>query len=215
MKISCCRAAMLLVVSLFVSAGRVQAYIEVPYTLGNVIHLSTNIVVMKVERIDADKNLIYYKKVRDLKGKHPSDVVKHNIGKGGFHEREWKTVMAEAKVGRNAVLFHNGSASETCLGSYWYQCYSGGEWWTMNHADPYLLRTYCGDLERLAAAVTEIVAGKEVIIPCMRDGNKEDLHLRKGKLQRLRASLKLLTYDARRDFVGWCEPAADQPKATK
>jgi hypothetical protein len=37
----------------------------------------------------------------------------------------------------------------------------------------------------------------------MVDGNKDDLHLVRGKIQRLRASLKLGNYDQKRDFVGW------------
>src|SRR5262245_61802807 len=37
----------------------------------------------------------------------------------------------------------------------------------------------------------------------MVDGNKDDLHLRKAKIQRLRCSLKLQDYNPKRDFVGW------------
>ena len=87
----------------------------------------------------------------DLKGKHPTDVVKHAIGKRGFHPREWQNIIAWAEPGKKAVFFHNGGASETCIGTYWYQCYREGEWWGMSHAEPYLLRTFCGDPEKLAS----------------------------------------------------------------
>ena len=40
-------------------------------------------------------------------------------------------------------------------------------------------------------------------MPCMVDGNKEDLHMRRAKIQRLKASLKLQDYNPKRDFVGW------------
>jgi hypothetical protein len=73
----------------------------------------------------------------------------------------------------------------------------------MSHAEPFLLRTYFGDPEKLAAAVTNIVAGKEVVVPCLVDGNKNELHERKGKVQRLKASLARGNYDAKRDFVGF------------
>src|SRR5438132_4723337 len=73
----------------------------------------------------------------------------------------------------------------------------------MSHGEPFLLRSYCGKPEKLAAAVTAIVAGKEVVVSCMVDGNKDDLHLRRAKIQRLRASLKLLDYNPKRDFAGW------------
>src|SRR5262249_27497304 len=150
-----------------------------------------------------EKNLILFKKVQDLKGNHPQDVIKHNIGQRGKHEREWKSVMAWAEVGKKAVFFHNGSASETCIGDYWYQCYPEGEWWAMSHAEPYLLRTFFGDAERLAAAVAKLLEGKEVVVPCLADGNLEGLHERKGKVQQLKASLKRLEYDAKRDFVAF------------
>src|SRR5947209_2144716 len=37
----------------------------------------------------------------------------------------------------------------------------------------------------------------------MIDGNKEDLHHRRAKIQRVKASLKLQDYNPKRDFVGW------------
>jgi hypothetical protein len=55
----------------------------------------------------------------------------------------------------------------------------------------------------VAAAVADMLAGKEVVVPCMVDGNREDLKAARAKIQRLRASLKLNNYNARRDFVGW------------
>src|SRR5262245_20262043 len=181
----------------------VQAYVAAPHSLGQVITLSTNIMVLRVEKVDKEKNLIIYHKVRDLKGQHPTDVIKHNIGRGGFNPREWQYTMDWAEVGKTAVFFHNGGASETCIGTYWYQCYAGGEWWNMGHGEPFLLRTYAGNVDKLAAAVSDIMAGKEVIVPCMTDGNKDDLHLRRARLWRLRASLKLGDYNSKRDFVGW------------
>jgi hypothetical protein len=179
------------------------AYVEAPHSLGLVVQLSTNIMVLRVEKVDKQNNLIIYRKVRDLKGVHPTDVVKHNIGRNGFHPREWQYTMDWAEVGKTAVFFHNGGASETCIGNYWYQCYAGGEWWGMSHGEPFLLRSYSGQIDKLASAVADIVANKEVIVPSMVDGNKDDLHLRRARIQRLRASLKLLDYNPKRDFVGW------------
>jgi hypothetical protein len=179
-----------------------RAYVEAPHSLGQVISLSTNILLMKVEQVDKTKNLIVYRKVRDLKGKHNGDLIRHNIGRGGFNPREWQYTMDWAEVGKTAVFFHNGSASETCIGTYWYQAYPGGDWWNLSHGEPYLLRSYSGNVEKLAAAVTDIVAGREVVVPCMVDGNKDDLHLRRARVQRVKASLKL-DYNPKRDFVGW------------
>src|SRR5213592_3262396 len=179
------------------------AYVEAPHSLGLVIQLSTNVMILRVEKVDKEKNMIIYRKVRDLKGTHPGDVVKHNIGRGGFHPREWQYPMDWAEVGKTAIFFHNGGASETCIGNYWYQAYAGGEWWNMSHGEPFLLRSFAGNVDKLAAAVVDIQAGKEAVVPCMVDGNKDDLHLRRAKIQRLRVSLKLQDYNPKRDFVGW------------
>lgn len=178
------------------------AYIEAPHSFGQVVAQSTNIVVMRVEKVDKEKNLIIYRKVEDLKGKHPQEEIKHNIGKAGFHPREWQYSMAAAEIGRTAVFFHNGGASETYIGGYWYQAYAGGEWWNMSHGEPFLLRTYAGSAEKLIAAVREVQAGREVVVPCMID-NKDELHLKRGKIQRFKVSMKLQDYNPKRDFVGW------------
>ena len=160
------------------------AYVEAPHTLGRCVHESTTIVLVEVARVNAEKNLIIYKKIADIKGKFAGTELKHNIGKKGFHEREWKNVMQLVEVGKKAVFFSNGDASETCIGSYWYQCYREGEWWGMSHAEPFLLRTFFGDPQKLADLCTRIVKNEEVVAPCLADGDKNQLHLRKGKLQR-------------------------------
>lgn len=178
------------------------AYIEAPHTLGLVVRDSSHIVLMQVARVDKDKGLIIFRKVEDLKGKHPRDEIKHNIGKRGFHPREWQNVMNWAREGNLALFFHNGGASETCIGSYWYQCYPEGDWWGMSHAEPFLLRTFTGRVEKLAEHVKSILQNKEVVVTALQDGNKNDLHLRKGKLIRMKVSLKRLDWNQRRDFAG-------------
>lgn len=180
-----------------------RAYVEAPYTLGRICHEATNSVLIEVTRINQEKGLVIFKKVKDLKGNHAGAEIKHNIGKRGFHEREWKNILTWAGVGKQAIMFYTDNASETCIGTYWYQCYKEGDWWGMSHAEPFLLRTYFGEVEKLAEAVVQIVAGKEVVVPCLADGSKDQLHQRKGKLQRLKASLKRLDYNARRDFVAF------------
>src|SRR5207249_4135938 len=81
--------------------------------------------------------------------------------------------------------------------------YREGEWWGMSHAEPFLLRTFYGDPEKLADQCKRIVKGEEVVVTCLADGSKDQLHQRKGKVQRMKASLKKLDYDPKKDFVGW------------
>lgn len=189
------------VLSLLCGSGR--AYVEAPYTLGRVVNESTNVLVVRVEKVDKQANLIVFRKVRDLKGTHPTDVIKHNIGRGGFNPREWQYIMEWADPGKTAIFFHNGGASETCTGNYWYQAYAGGEWWNMSHGEPFMLRSFAGNVDKLAAAVTAMVGGQEIVVPCMIDGNKDDLHLRRARIQRMKVSLKIMDYNPKRDFVGW------------
>jgi len=197
----CCVAFAALLILLL--AGRATlGYVEAPYTLGRIITESTNVLVLQVETVDKQKNTIVYRRVQDLKGKHPTDVIKHNIAQAGFNPREWQNVMAWAEPGKTAVFFHNGGAGETCIDNYWYQV-GAGDWWNMTHAEPYMLRSYAGKPEKLVAAVIAIVAGQEAIVPCMVDGDKNALQLRCAKYQRMKASLKLQEYNAQRDFVDW------------
>jgi hypothetical protein len=191
----------LVAVAMMLSAARARAYVEVPLSLGKIVNDSTNIILMRVEKVDTEKNLVIYRKIKDLKGVHPTDVIKHNIGHAGFNPREWQYAMEGCKVGNTAIMFHNGGASENFVPGYWYQAYAG-DWWAMSHGEPFLLRSYAGKPEKLAGIVTAMLAGQEVVVPCMVD-DKPSLHLRAGKIQRMRASLKLQDYNAKRDFVGW------------
>lgn len=180
-----------------------SAYVEAPHSLGRCVHESTNVVLVEVTRVNTEKNLVIYKKLSDIKGKYAQNELKHNIGKKGFHEREWKNVMQWAEPGKKAVFFCNNEASETCMGTYWYQAYREGDWWGLSHAEPFLLRTFYGDPDKLAELCTRIVKNEEVVATCLADGDKNQLHLRKGKVQRLKASLKKLDYNPKRDFAGW------------
>ncbi len=193
---------------LLVAPPRVHAYVEAAHSLGQVVNLSSNVVLMRVKAIDRTRNAIIFTKVRDLKGVHnKQEEIRHNIGKAGFEAREWQTIMNWAEVGKEAVFFHNGGQSETCTGTYWYQCYGNANdpngWWGMTHGEPFLLRSFAGRVDKLVAAITDMMAGKEVVVPCMVDGNKDDLKAGRAKIQRLRVSLKLNDYNAKRDFVGW------------
>jgi hypothetical protein len=199
----CCLAVLAAALVVTALPSPAPAYVEAPYTLGRIIAESTNVLLIRVEKVDKQNNIVFYRKVADLKGKHPTDVIVHNIGRGGLRPNEWKQVMDWADTGKVAVFFHNGGASETCIGTWWYQCYGNGQNWNHVHGEPYLLRSYAGNTEKLGAAVTAINAGQEVIVPCMVNGNLEDLHQRKAKIQRCKASLKLMDYNPKRDFVGW------------
>jgi hypothetical protein len=177
------------------------AYVEAPHSLGKIVASSTLIVLVRVKEIDREKNTIIYTTVRSIRGTFEGEI-KHQIGQRGFHAREWKNIMAWARVGKPALFFTNGGHGEMCIDNYWYQAgYKG--WSAMTHAEPYFLRAYAGRPEKLATYVTAMLAGQEVVVPCMVDGDKMAIQERTAKIQRMRASLKLGDYNPKRDFVGW------------
>lgn len=160
-----------------------SAYVEERYTLPRIVNESTHIMVVRVEKVNKERKLIFYKKVADLKGTHPADAIKHNVGVGGFNANEQRIPIEWADPGKLAIFFHNGAASETCIGKYWYQAYAGGEWWNHSHGEPYLCRTYSGDVEGLRDAVEKLLKGQEIVVPCT--VSKTDL-----RIQKVRATMK-------------------------
>lgn len=156
-----------------------SAYVEARYSLGQLVKESTNIVLVKVDKVNKERKLIYYKKVADLKGMHEGDDIRHNVGVGGFNAQEQKIPADWAEPGKIAVFFHNGGASETCIGKYWYQAYPGGAWWNHSHGEPYLSRSFHGEIDELKAAIEKLIKGEEVIVPTT--AGKTDLRIQKVK----------------------------------
>lgn len=193
---------LLLCLALVGVASPAYAYIEAPMTLGDVINQSNMITVLRVARVDKPNKLIVYEKVEDVKGKFPTTTCRHVIS-GQLKEGEIKTVLDWAEPGKTAIFFAKDGACETCFDNYWYQIYKNADdLYGMSHGEPFLLRSYAGKADKLPPLVRAIMEGREVVVPAMED-NKELLHKRSAKVMRMKASLKLLTYDPKRDFVGW------------
>src|SRR5262249_38293298 len=115
--------------------------------------------------------------------------------------------------GKTVIMFfysfdaRDGPASKlvkswTYIDKQFYVCndVSGGGTWDGGHCDDpkTFTQKFCGSPQRLRVAVTEILAGREVVVPCI----VKDAQGR-PTIQRLRASSRLLGYDPKRDFVGW------------
>jgi hypothetical protein len=193
---------LLAVVILLAAASPSWAYIEAPMTLADVINQSAQITILRVVRVDKPKNLIVYEKVEDIKGKFPTPTARH-VCTGQLREGEIKTVLDWAEPGKLAIFFAKDGACETCIDTYWYQIYKqGDDLYGMSHGEPFLLRSYAGKAEKLPPVVRGIIEGREVVCTAMED-NKDLLHKRAGRIMRIRASAKLMTFDHKRDFVGW------------
>jgi len=181
------------------------AYIDTCPSLGTVVASATSIVILQVDRVSADKRVVIYKKIADLKGKHPAEQIKHQITDGG-HPREPKGILDWAKPGRIAIGFINDKVFLTFIGRQWYESAAGEPpWWTMTRGCPELLYSYAGTVDRLRQASVDMLAGKEVVVPAVsyagtasQGGFGMAIHYRSSlrgiALCRLRASLKLTSY---------------------
>jgi len=217
-----------------VGAPAARAYITAPVqTLGQLCG-STYITVVRVEKVSKEKGIIIYRKVHDLKGKYPRDMIRHvfdlkntpnHKGAGDVpirpDEKDWKHAMQWADAGKTAVVFSlkydpYGDFGHTYIDGCWYATMCPQrDWdlWYSIYADPALLgRWHCGNPEHLASAVKEMLAGKDAVVPVLAGGSRDDLRAAKAKIQGLRVSLRIGTFDPRRDLVPWPEK---QPGANK
>jgi HEAT repeat protein len=157
-----------LTVAVFGLTSPAHGYIDRAPTLGRLLNDSTNVVVLRVEKVRQDRHAIIYSKVANLKGQHAGDQVKHEIA-GGLHPREYKAVLDWATPGKLAVCFHTGQAAVTCIGPYWYESAArDDDWWAMTRGRSELSMAYVGTAERLRTHVTAILAGQEVVITAVR-----------------------------------------------
>lgn len=172
-----------------------------PLTLGLMCGWSTHVMIARVERTERDKNLIFFRKVRDVKGRWPADVIRHYFNPG-LPNRQY--VMEWCEPGKTVVM--------CALESYkWGHTYIDGEWyannttdwqlWNVSHTEPALLALYAGRVNRLVEAVGKVVAGQEVVVPVLETG--PEIAKRRGRYMRIKASLKRPDLNQKRDFVGW------------
>lgn len=207
MRIRRCLGLLLLLgvwVVLIAAPRPAEAYIGgPPASLGMMCHWSTHVITVKVEKIDKEKGVIVWRKLNEYKGKWPADVIRQVIP-AGLAERQH--IFGWAEVGKTTVMFALESYrwGHTYIDGLWYAANTADwQWWNVSHGEPIVLRTFSGKPDRLIGACSSILAGKEVVVPCLMDAPPEDLRLRKAKVQRLKASLKLLDYNPKRDFAAY------------
>jgi hypothetical protein len=139
------------------------------YTLRAVIDQSPDVAILRVEKVSREKGVIIFSKVADLKGKFPDGECKQQISEG-FRAREPRLILNWAEPGRTAVAFSNGATAQVCAGSFWYEAAARKEapgWWGLTHVQSILAYAYCGSVEKLKTSVSEMLAGKEVVIPAV------------------------------------------------
>src|SRR5262249_5254869 len=137
-----------------------QAYIGSYPTLGKLTADSSHIVVLQVDSVSRDKQVVIFKKIKDLKGKSAAAVVKHKL-RDGYHPRQARAILDWAEPGEIAVSFQNDRTSVTCIGDFWYQTAAAEDpWWIMTTGRPELSYIYRGSTVRLREHVTALLAGR-------------------------------------------------------
>ncbi|MFZ4394240.1 MAG: FG-GAP repeat domain-containing protein [Kiritimatiellia bacterium] len=212
--------------ALLLGALPAHGYIRVSYSLGRISSESTYITVVRISEVQLSNNVITFRKVRDLRGKYPSETIRHNIGKNGEFSlqgkgapgtfigegaRDWRDIMDWAQIGKEAVLFWSGGPCEVCIGNYWYQVVPEGGDWRLLHSEPTFALGFAGRLPSLIKAVEAMQAGQEAIVPCMVPSDPKVLLERTARIQRMKVSLKILDYNPQRDFAGWSDSGQLRP----
>jgi hypothetical protein len=221
---SCLLPALVFVCVLAACPGRATAYIGgPPTTLGHIAGWSDYIVLARVDSVDRDKGIIAYRKVRDIKGSWPTEVIRHvfppkpadSKNAAPVDEKERAYIFQWAEKGKTAVLFSvkAQAMSYAYVDQCWYctlAAHREKDSWALWHAfsiAPKSLSTFCcGKPSALATALDDILAGKEAVVPVVSEGTKEDLRQGKARIKEVRASLKILDFDPKREA-----PLADPP----
>lgn len=179
------------------------AYIDIlPPTLGNLCGQSTRIYVLRVEKVSAETGVILFKSVEHLKGKEELSLrdgprTKLVIGPA---VRGANVILDWAAQGKTATLFVKDfgdrvkGAAHICIDGYWYLIAWNreGDYWIAVRGEPNMLTRYCGSADKLGAAVAKILRGEEVLVAGMARDDRVALEEGRGKVQDVRASLKIL-----------------------
>lgn len=198
------------IVTLAMTPGLGSAYVDFPAeSLASLCRQrASDIAVLRVAKVRKDKYGIVFQKVRDLKGKYPGErlslVLREEPANARFHpadssnhQNQRRCVLDWAEEGKTAVVLFSQGNHVLCLGAHWVTVTveagrppAEGPWVLPAGCDSRFLRFYCGDAEGFVTAVTEILAGKKVAVPCV-VGDVETLSHQLGPIRRLPADFKV------------------------
>jgi len=193
-----------------------QGYIAgPPITLGHVVNWSDFVMLARVDEVHRDRGGIVFRKVRDIKGKWPTDIVRHAFNptsgasksKPPLDAKERAYILDWAEKGKLAVLFalKSHGMAHTYIDQCWYGSLAAGRekdsWglWETICPEPELLRNFCcGKPAELAAALDAMIAGKETVVPVVGGGTTEELRQGRTRIRELRVGLKILEFEGKR-----------------
>src|SRR5262249_33067867 len=160
---------MLLVLGTLGTAHPARAYIGSFPTLGKMVSDAPHVVTYKVDKVNRNKQVIFFAKVADLKGKDAPAVAKHKLT-DAFHPRQARTILDWAEPGALAVSFQSDAVCVVCIGRFWYQCAADSDdWWTMTTGRQELSYPYSGSTAKLAEHVKAMLDGKEPVVTALKE----------------------------------------------
>jgi hypothetical protein len=212
------RASLLLACSL-TAASPAAAFIKAPPPpqLGVMCDLSSHIYVLKVEKFNAEKGVILFKPVEELKAKETAadgTLVKLVVSP---RVNGSKVILDWAAEGKKAVLFGilRSKAGHLYIDNSWYRVRLEEEsnCWSAVDGEPHMLTGYCGTADKLGAAATKILRGEEVVVPA-KLGEKSGRPI----VRELRAGLRIPDRDKaskerKPDLIGTIQALSDDGKS--
>ena len=194
-----------------------RAWPVVPVTLGRLIQQSSRILLLEVESTDRDQHLVVYRIVTCLKGTDAGGRIVDRLSENES-PAEARAILDWAEPGKSAVAFEDRFDLCVCLGNCWYgaaksenaACPS-----IMSRIRPELAAAYVGPVKRLREHIQEILVGREVVITAREIRQVihewdspppvplDWPHGQKGRVWRIKASLKIDDVEATGSEEGW------------
>jgi hypothetical protein len=189
--------------ALLLLAQPARAYVDLAPTLGRIINSAPTIVLVEVGNFSAERQMVFLKPVRALKGPLPPANIRHIVAPANSTVIP-RPILRWATAGAGAILFSAGDATLVCFGPGWYQVSGGGEGGVgrLGADRPDLPLAYYGSVPRLEEAIQTMLAGRDAVITAVafgadNEGASFDLALNRQnlpgliRLQRLRANLRM------------------------
>jgi hypothetical protein len=186
------------------------AYIDVhrPATLGAMSKRAQSITVMKATKVfkEDSRGAVIYETIKKLKGELPTDTLRQVFARA--HEaHELKTLLAWAKEGAQVVVFRYENRLAIYHGGIWSVTDTSPPedrkqpWAFESRTEPAFLQSYCGQVEKFADLVADLLADKEITVNIMLGERDKQLRKRTGDIVTVRASLKLQSFDLKTQQV--------------
>ena len=184
-----------IILGLLFSGSPASGYIHYPpVTLQNLCKISHQIRLLKIEKVNREKGVIFFEVAQSLKGeKSRFNAFKHVIRTDADGA---EAILDWAQEGKTAIMFWFEGAvmsgdviasGYVFIDGYCYSVdyYNEGKYWLMLRLEPNMSICYHGSVEQLRSTVTDILDGKEVKVLVKEPDAQEDGDKRRKEINEL------------------------------